>query len=169
LLSENALEQGKIMARMFQLAILDKKGKIMTNRISIAIMLVIALTISVTTIKADLTREQNAILNAEKWLSIVDSEKYGDSWGMAAIFFKNSVPKEQWISSMETYRKPLGKMIERKLTSNQYMTNIPGAPDGEYVVIQFKTAFENKTEVIETITPMLDNDGVWRVSGYFIK
>jgi len=47
--------------------------------------------------------------------------------------------------------------------------NSPAVPDGKYVVIQFKTSFENKKSVIETITPMLDNDGRWRVSGYFVK
>jgi len=28
---------------------------------------------------------------------------------------------------------------------------------------------ENKTSTVETITPMLDKDGQWRVSGYYIK
>jgi len=46
---------------------------------------------------------------------------------------------------------------------------VPGAPDGEYVVIRFSTSFEKKQSAIESITPMLDSDGVWRVSGYFIK
>jgi Protein of unknown function (DUF4019) len=36
-------------------------------------------------------------------------------------------------------------------------------------VIQFDTAFENKASAVETVTPMLDTDGVWRVSGYFIR
>ena len=49
------------------------------------------------------------------------------------------------------------------------MTDIPNAPDGEYVVIQFDTVFENKKEAIEKITPMLDPNGKWRVAGYFIK
>lgn len=60
-------------------------------------------------------------------------------------------------------------MMSRELKSKQYATSLPGAPDGEYVVIQFKTAFENKKSVVETITPMLDKDKKWRVSGYFIK
>jgi hypothetical protein len=38
-----------------------------------------------------------------------------------------------------------------------------------YMVIQFATLFENKKTAIETVTPMLDNDVEWRVSGYFIK
>jgi hypothetical protein len=45
----------------------------------------------------------------------------------------------------------------------------PGAPDGEYVVIQFETSFEKKKSSIETITPIKEKDGSWRVSGYYIK
>jgi hypothetical protein len=66
-------------------------------------------------------------------------------------------------------RKPLGKLISRSIKDATHTTSLPGAPDGEYVVIQFQTSFENKKSAIETITPMMDPDGVWRVSGYFIK
>jgi hypothetical protein len=37
------------------------------------------------------------------------------------------------------------------------------------VVIQYETIFEKKQSAIETVTPMLDKDGKWRVSGYYIK
>ncbi len=46
---------------------------------------------------------------------------------------------------------------------------MPGAPDGEYVVIQYDSSFEHKQAAVETVTPMLDKDGKWRVSGYYIK
>ena len=49
------------------------------------------------------------------------------------------------------------------------MTSLPGAPDGEYVVIQFDTSFTNKKVAVETVTPMKDEDGIWRVSGYYVK
>jgi hypothetical protein len=145
------------------------KGKNMINHFSLSIILSVVILIGATTIKADQTKEQIAIQQAETWLSIVDNQQYEKSWYKAANFFKNAVSMKQWINSMNAYRKPLGKMIGRKLKSKQYMTSLPGAPDGEYVVIQFDTAFENKKEAIETITPMIDTDGTWRVSGYFIK
>ena len=37
------------------------------------------------------------------------------------------------------------------------------------ILIQFSTAFANKASAVETVTPMLDDDGEWRVSGYFVK
>jgi hypothetical protein len=46
---------------------------------------------------------------------------------------------------------------------------LPGAPDGEYVVIHFHTVFANKADAIETVTPMRGRDGRWRVSGYFVR
>ena len=70
---------------------------------------------------------------------------------------------------MQGSRQPLGEVKSRKLNGAQYMTSMPGAPDGEYVVIQFDASFANKEKAVETVTPMRDKDGVWRVSGYFIK
>ncbi|MEW5723696.1 MAG: DUF4019 domain-containing protein, partial [Thermodesulfobacteriota bacterium] len=62
-------------------------------------------------------------------------------------------------------RKPTGAVLSREVLSKRFMTSLPGAPDGRYVVIQFKTSFEKKKEAIETVTPLLDQDGAWRVSG----
>ncbi len=60
-------------------------------------------------------------------------------------------------------------MISRKLKVARFYPKLPGAPDGQYVVIQYDTEFENKKSAVETITPMLEKDGTWKVSGYFIK
>ena len=113
--------------------------------------------------------EAVAVAAAKAWLSLVDNEKYAESWDEAAQFFKGAVPKEQWVQTLQAGRKPFGKNVSRELESKHYRTSLPGAPDGEYVVIQFKTSFANKKSAIETSTPLLDKDGKWRVSGYFIK
>ena len=57
----------------------------------------------------------------------------------------------------------------RTLKGAESASELPGAPDGQYVVIQFDTQFERKRTAIETVTPMLDTDGQWRVSGYFVR
>ena len=113
--------------------------------------------------------EKLAIASAQLWLEIVDAEKYAESWEEAAELFKSAISEVNWEESIKVVRRPLGKVISRKLDSQKYMTSLPGAPDGAYVVIQYKTKFENKKVAVETITPMLDNDGKWRVSGYYIK
>lgn len=113
--------------------------------------------------------EQFAQQAAGDWLALVDSGKFADSWQEAAQMFKAAVSKEQWLSAMRASREPLGKMLSRKLKSATYTKTLPGAPDGEYVVIQFDTSLEHKQSAVETVTPMLDKDGKWRVSGYYIK
>ena len=70
---------------------------------------------------------------------------------------------------MKSVRSQFGKVLSRKVKSAKYTTSLPGAPDGEYVVIQFDSSFANKKSAIETLTPALDKDGKSRVSGYFIK
>lgn len=113
--------------------------------------------------------EKAAIESAGAWLDLLDSGKYSESWEEAAQYLRNAVSKDDLQRSLQVARKPLGKLLSRKLKSQRYMTSLPGAPDGEYVIIQYETSFENKKSAIETITPMLDKDGKWKVSGYYIK
>jgi hypothetical protein len=106
---------------------------------------------------------------ARAWLALVDAGKYGESWDAAAAVFRSALSRDQWIQALDKVRRPLGKVVSRKLRGAQYATELPNAPKGEYVVIQYDTAFENKTGAVETITPTKDKDGSWRVSGYFIR
>jgi hypothetical protein len=118
---------------------------------------------------ADEKSQQKAVEAAQKWLVLVDQGDYGKRWETAAGYFKGAVTEKQWEQAVTAVRSPLGKVITRKLKLKQYATSLPGAPDGEYVVIQFETSFENKNSSVETITPMKEKDGSWRVSGYYIK
>ena len=110
-----------------------------------------------------------AVAAAKTWLGLVDAKQYKESWVEAAPFFKEKVKEEDWVKMVSAVRGPLGDMKSRELIGAQYTKNLPGAPAGEYVVMQFKTAFQNKPEAVETVTPMKDDKGAWRVSGYFIK
>ncbi|MGB6011426.1 MAG: DUF4019 domain-containing protein [Desulfobacterales bacterium] len=136
----------------------------------IACLVTIGLIFSgITVLAADSKKEAAALSAAEKWLAMVDSEKYTESWKEAAELFRNAVQPQQWEQSMQAVREPLGKLISRKVKTKAYRTSLPGAPDGEYVVIQFETSFENKKVAVETVTPLMGKDGAWRVSGYYIK
>lgn len=113
--------------------------------------------------------EKNAITAAELWIALIDREQYTRSWEMAASLLKNKVERKTFVKSLSTTRKPLGELKSRKLQSKQFTTSAPGAPDGQYVILQYTTSFANKSTATETITPMLDKDKKWRVSGYYIK
>jgi hypothetical protein len=118
---------------------------------------------------AQQTTEQIAQQSAEAWLARVDSGEYAESWQEASSIFKAHVTKDQWVKMISATLGPLGKNTSRKLKSAKYTTSLPGVPDGRYVVIQYESSFEHKQSAIETITPMLDSDGLWHVSGYYLK
>lgn len=120
-------------------------------------------------VRADSAAEDAALKATKAWLDLIDSGKYDSSWEEAAMYFKNSVKKEEWISTIKAVRDPFGKLLKRTLKSKQSVTSMPGAPDGDYVIIQYDSSFENKKSAIETVVPMLDKDGKWRVSGYYIR
>ena len=113
--------------------------------------------------------EDAAEAGAKSWLALVDKASYGPSWDTAAKLFKGGTTKDKWATLIKAARDPFGKLVSRKVNSRQFTKTLPGAPDGEYVVIQYDSSFENKKEAVETIIPMRDPDGKWRVSGYFIK
>jgi hypothetical protein len=140
----------------------------MNHNITWGLALVLVL-LPIATMAQTVDQETEAVTAAEGWLALVDAGKYGESWKAASGFFKIAVPQGQWEQSLKAVRSPLGKLVSRKLLSKTYMTSLPGAPDGEYLVIQFETSFQNKKSAIETITPMKEKDGKWRVSGYYIK
>lgn len=113
-------------------------------------------------------RVEKAQAAADQWLKLVDSGDYGQSWDSASNLFKAHVSKSQWEKAIQATRSPFGQVVSRKVLKASYSDHLPGAPDGEYVVIQFETTFEHKKAAIETITPMVDG-GEWKVSGYFIR
>lgn len=113
--------------------------------------------------------EQAAVKAAATWLATLDAGNYTGSWQNSATYFRGAVPVDEWVRSMQAYRAPLGTNLTRRVSTSRYVTSLPGAPDGQYVLIQYDAAFAHKQAGIETVTTMADTDGVWRVSGYFIK
>lgn len=133
------------------------------------LLIFLVLAVSLAGAGADDQAEKEAVEAAKAWLALVDGGDYAGSWDQAASLFKGAVGKDQWRQQMSAVREPLGKLVSRKVKSSTYTKSLPGAPDGEYVVIQFQTSFQNKQSAVETVTPMKEKDGTWHVSGYYIK
>jgi len=115
------------------------------------------------------TVEAEAEAAARSWLGLLDAGDYAQSWNAAAAHFRNSITQPDWVSRVSAVRRPLGAVKSRQLSSSRVAHSLPGAPDGEYVVLEFHTSYEHKAEATETVTPMKDPDGRWRVSGYYIR
>ena len=121
------------------------------------------------TVGAQSAQTGPAEASASAWLSLVDTQNYGASWDQASGFFRGKISREQWSEAARGARTPFGELQKRTLKSATAATTLPGAPDGEYVVVQFNSAFQHKAAAIETVTVTHDADRVWRVVGYFIR
>ena len=107
---------------------------------------------------------------AAVWLDVVDAGLYAESWSVAAEGLKGQVDEESWVKTIGGMRTPLGEVLQRDLTRTYFATSLArGAPDGEYVVCIYETKYENKAEVVETVSLVKESDGAWRIGGYFIK
>jgi hypothetical protein len=105
---------------------------------------------------------------ADAWLELVDTGRYGASWETAAASFKDAIERVKWEVMVDGVRGKLGVVVKRKLRTARHTRNLPNSPEGEYVVIENVTHFENRPLSTETLSLMRQKDGSWRVSGYFI-
>ena len=106
---------------------------------------------------------------ARKWLAIVDQARYDESWNQASAAFRAAVTQSDWELAVRSARGPLEPFGARRLIGSRYFTQLPNAPPGQYMVLQFSTVVAGGRMVIETVTPMKDTDGTWRVGGYFVR
>jgi hypothetical protein len=137
-----------------------------------SILRVLLATLCLATFTASAANEDavaKATAAAQAWLAAADAGDAAKTWQSAAKVFQDAIPQAKWGELLASARKPLGAFKSRTFSSATFMTKLPGAPDGEYVVIQYAAQFSGKPSATETITPMKEKDGTWKVSGYYIR
>jgi hypothetical protein len=130
---------------------------------------IFVLCLALTSVAFPQEKTQAAEKAAAEWLKLVDFDAYEKSWKQASPLLRAAVKEILWEQKLKAVRTPMGAVLSRQLKSAEYKTHLPGVPDGEYVVIQYKTSFEHKQMATETVVPALDKEGHWRVSGYSVK
>ena len=137
----------------------------MRDRRFIAVLVLLAASVAMGQ-NADKT--QIAADSANRWLGYIDSDDYAKSWDSAAQLFQKAVSKAEWEKQLTAIRGPLGLVEARNQISATYTTQLPGVPDGEYVIVRYQSRFQKKKSAVETVTLTYDRDK-WRVAGYYIK
>jgi hypothetical protein len=106
---------------------------------------------------------------ARDWLALIDSQGALASWNAAGSKFTEAITPDRWGESLQQVRAPFGALEQRSMLATSFSKALPGAPDGEYALVQFRTTFAKKTDARETVTLEREADGAWRVIGYFIR
>ncbi len=106
---------------------------------------------------------------AEEFLKFVDAGDWKGSWDAAGRYFQSQVTAAQWAEQVDPVRTPLGDVESRFLSNVDATSALPGAPEGEYEVLQFQTDFaEMDGGAVETVVMIQGKEG-WEVIGYFIR
>jgi hypothetical protein len=106
---------------------------------------------------------------ARAWLDLVHSGRSASSWAVAAPVLKQAVDPEEWREALRALHVTLGRCRSRKQESVSTFERFPGLPPGPYVVARFRSGFEQRDGVIETVTTCRGQDGQWRAVAYFVR
>lgn len=117
---------------------------------------------------ADTDREKVCVLEAEKWLALVDSGRFMDSWDASAPALKARINRQNWVQKLHAEREPKGACMTRRFTSAALRDYPPGSDKDERLIIRFNTSFQNKKYAVERVALSHDKDGEWRVVAYQI-
>ena len=103
------------------------------------------------------------------WLSVVDADNATASYAAAAAKFRNAMTPEQWAGAMTQARTQFGAFQRRTFAGAQMPEEGPNRPQGEFVMVIFRSGFEKRETVVETVTLERESDRKWRVVGYSLK
>lgn len=107
---------------------------------------------------------------AREWLAIVDRGDVAASYAAAGAKFRSVLTDQQWAAIHAKERKPRGALKARALFQTALNAKIPQAQGpGDYVLLGYRTSYENQPDARETVTLERESDGAWRVIGYSVR
>ncbi|STQ90804.1 DUF4019 domain-containing protein [Iodobacter fluviatilis] len=106
---------------------------------------------------------------AKSWLGLQDEGDYARSWEQLSDHLHETMSKRKWEEGAVSVRARLGKVVSRRFKSAEFTHTVPSLPEGDYLVLQYESQFENKIKAIETVVPFREKNDSWRVMAYFIK
>ncbi|KAF1711527.1 hypothetical protein CSC70_04760 [Pseudoxanthomonas kalamensis DSM 18571] len=123
--------------------------------------------------QAQLARfEQQMAQAGDQVIGMVDEGKTGELWQGASEAAKKIVDGNAFVSQVAADRKRLGNVASRERVGVTYAAYKAGGevPEGNYVSVVYATKFTGTQQPIrELVSFRLDEDKVWRVSGYSLR
>lgn len=103
---------------------------------------------------------------AEAFLSLIDQDKYQESWAEASTWLRSKSNAIEWAEHAGQIRKPLGVVSHRAFNSVELEDALEDMPEGNYAFVFFDTTLDNSGTASEMVGLMLEDDSTWRVIGY---
>jgi hypothetical protein len=113
--------------------------------------------------------DQDTIEAGKKWLQLLDAGKPGAAWDVASNQLQSGVPRDKFIAEMRRVRQPLGKLSSRTPVKFARAHDLPGAPSGDYAIIEYDAEYANGKRLSEQLIWAIAEGDIWRVAGYFYR
>jgi hypothetical protein len=110
--------------------------------------------------------DPQAVAVANKWLSVFDAGNYAQAYAMfpARIRSPGDAVEKQWGGHQRANRTTLGSTLSRQFVKAYFARTLPGAADGYYELLMYKTSFQHKAQATEGVT-LTKESGHWQVLG----
>jgi len=109
---------------------------------------------------------------AQRVAQMVDGNQAANVWDGASAVARRAVTRDQFASNINADRTRLGALVSRgkpSITRVQYPAGA-AVPEGIYLNVSFPTRFANNAQPVrELVSFRLDEDKVWRASGYSLR
>jgi uncharacterized protein DUF4019 len=111
--------------------------------------------------------DPDAVAAGNRWFAQFDAGNYETARHMMAkrVQRGGALHEQQFIAWSRERRSPLGSVVNRQLMWARFTNTLPGAPDGNYEFLHYKTSFQHKASAEEELT-LTRESGHWEVSGY---
>ncbi|MDQ2867235.1 MAG: DUF4019 domain-containing protein [Verrucomicrobiota bacterium] len=129
-------------------------------------VLVIALSMIVSSVIGATPQEAAAQAVAKNWLALADAGNATDSYAAMAPLARQQVSAEKWAELLGQARSEGGAMQTRTLRSSRFASKSPAGRTGEFVFLEYDTAFEKGGHVTESVALMKCDDGKFHVVQY---
>jgi hypothetical protein len=100
---------------------------------------------------AALLSQSQAENQARGFLKQLDQGQNDESWQAMSALFQAINDQARWKIRQQVIRASYGSLLSRDLKNVSYRTSFSLSPDGQYVITQFRSSYQNKAESVETV------------------
>lgn len=104
-----------------------------------------------------------------EWLTVVDADNATASYAAAADKFRKAMTQEQWTTALSQVRTQFGPNQRRTFAGAQKSDDLPNKPEGDFLMLFFRSGFAKRDTVMEQLTMEREPDGKWRIIGYSLR
>lgn len=117
------------------------------------------------------TQNTNMVRAALQTAQLIDQGKAGLVWDAASGIARQAATREAFVNQIARDRNTLGQLQSRQnVAVTRLRANGEALPAGYYINVVFASRFANGGQPVrELVSFHLDNDKVWRVTGYTLR